>query len=180
MIYKEREKDIPPQEILTRCWNANPHGAGIAVPLKDRVYFIKGLMSFDELIKKLYELNQKLNLRDHRLLIHLRYGTSGGIKPELTHPFPIEGEELTSLEGWAKVILAHNGVIRTLGSKEKSDTYELAEWIRNLRKKKISYKDITQILKLNNGRFILLSGRWTKLIGNWIERYGYHFSNNKF
>lgn len=180
IIYKEAGKNIPSIELLRRCWNANPHGAGIAVSLKGKVFFTKGLMSFDDLMRELIELDERFNLKEQKLFIHLRYGTSGGIRPEMTHPFPIEGEELSSLKGWAKVVLAHNGVIKGLGNEEKSDTYMLAEWIRSLRKKRVSYKDIAQILSLNDGRFIILSSRWVKLIGNWTDRYGYHLSNIKF
>lgn len=180
IIYKDAGKDVPSRKLLKRCWDANPHGAGIAISLKDMVFFTRGLMSFDDLLKELLELDERFNLREHRLLIHLRYGTSGGIRPEMTHPFPVEGEELTSLKGWAKVVLAHNGIIKGWETEEKSDTYTLTEWIRSLRKKGISYKDIAKILSLNSGRFILLSGRWVKLIGNWIKTYGYYLSNNKF
>ncbi|KUK13786.1 MAG: hypothetical protein XD52_0930 [bacterium 42_11] len=180
MIYKEAGGKIPNKDILERCWNANPHGAGIAVVTRGGVFFTKGLMTFEAFLKKLKELEESFDLTEHKTLIHFRYGTSGGIRPEMTHPFPVEGNDIDSMEGWAKVILAHNGVIRGLGTPEESDTYRVAKFIRRLRKRKLSYDDIAKILELNNGRFILLSNRWTKLTGNWIKRYGYYFSNNKF
>ena len=54
IIVKNSRMDLPDKEILKRCWNKNPHGAGFMYNYNDVVIIKKGfmfLMIFMKIIK---------------------------------------------------------------------------------------------------------------------------------
>lgn len=87
---------------VNRAWNINPDGAGVAWAADGKVCFIRGIMKKKRLKKLLSRLSPPY-------VVHFRFATSGGVVPELTHPFPI-GMNDVALEGTAKAVLFHNGV----------------------------------------------------------------------
>lgn len=44
IIVKNSRMDLPDKEILKRCWNKNPHGAGFMYNYNDVVIIKKGFM----------------------------------------------------------------------------------------------------------------------------------------
>jgi hypothetical protein len=101
-------KTRPTEEMVERAWNSNKDGAGIAWEEKDKkgewdVVYEKGIMQVD----RIKELCQKLPLP---YVVHFRVASVGGVKPELTHPFPITAEVRLDLRGRTKGgVLFHNG-----------------------------------------------------------------------
>ena len=98
----------PSDEMIENAWERNPEGGGIAWRENSQdgkgkeVVFHKDL-SLDEM----KELNTKLPLP---YIMHFRIASSGGVKAELTHPFPIHKNVPLMLKGRTKgYVLFHNG-----------------------------------------------------------------------
>ncbi len=83
-------------------WEANPHGGGLAYIKDGQVHYEKGFESPDELWKAV----KKLPLP---YVVHTRIATAGGIRRDLTHPFPITERVKLALRGACKAVLFHNG-----------------------------------------------------------------------
>ena len=94
-IYKPVGVKTPSLETLFQCWEANPDGAGFALPIPDNEKYAfhirKGFMTWEDFVRAF----EKFNLADCEsdLLIHFRIATHGGISPGNTHPFPITKEK---------------------------------------------------------------------------------------
>ncbi len=87
---------------LTRQWNANPDGAGIAYVDGDLVKYEKGFTHVEDLWKAIKALPLPY-------VVHTRIATVGGPRRDLTHPFPVTPRVSIALKGQAKTILFHNG-----------------------------------------------------------------------
>jgi hypothetical protein len=103
-------------ELLKRCFENNPDGAGFAFCVKGdkAVRYRKGFMSFKAFQTSLDKLVlSRYNLADVQLLLHYRITTHGGTRQENTHPFPISASEdkLQALKGRTDVICAMNGIV---------------------------------------------------------------------
>lgn len=102
------QKVRPTEEMIQKAWDANDDGAGIAWRQLDskgnpEVHFEKGLMEID----RVKELCAKLPLP---YVVHFRVASVGGVKPTLTHPFPISKDASLLLAGRTKGgVLFHNG-----------------------------------------------------------------------
>lgn len=96
-------KTRPTDEMVTRAWDHNRDGAGIAWREGDEVVYKKGIMNLDEirpLIKKV----------PTPAVVHFRVASVGGVRKSLTHPFPVSKKTDLSLEGRTKGnLLFHNG-----------------------------------------------------------------------
>ena len=101
----------------------NPHGAGYMVARGGRVEIHKGFMLLPDLLQ---QLAREAFTPDDAVVYHFRVSTQAGIKPAMTHPFPLT----SSLENCEKLDLlcscgvAHNGIIRmtSTGNRQYSDT----------------------------------------------------------
>ncbi|MEM3420592.1 MAG: class II glutamine amidotransferase [Nitrososphaerota archaeon] len=97
-------------ELTTIFHEHNPDGAGLAYydDNERKWKVVKGLMSLEEIITKLNEL-QLLDREVHNdFVIHFRYATTGSIIPELTHPFQFKLLD-------TNCILFHNGTFKLKG-----------------------------------------------------------------
>lgn len=95
---------FPDLETMEACEWTNDDGIGIAFPDGNgRVEFFKDL-SLPELMD-LGALTEGLSR-----LVHFRLATSGGVRPELCHPFPLTKTADVRLRGTAPRVLIHNGV----------------------------------------------------------------------
>lgn len=102
MICKNR---MPTDSELEGSWRSNYHGAGIGWYKDNKVYYIKGIMSLEELKNKLNELNLTTPF-----VIHFRLASSGERVPELTHPFIVSPDNKNPLKYCGDYpILFHNG-----------------------------------------------------------------------
>jgi hypothetical protein len=92
---------FPSEELLRAGEKANMHGAGIAFVDGDKVQWMKGL--------KVEDLMEFQYITGSPFMIHFRWASVGGVKPELTHPFPVTKNAGTALQGRANMVMAHNG-----------------------------------------------------------------------
>lgn len=90
----------PTLEDLKKMEDDNPHGGGIAYIADGGVAYLKNLSAT--------QISSYIEHLPRPLLIHFRWATHGGIKPYLTHPFPI-GKLSKKLSGVADSVLIHNG-----------------------------------------------------------------------
>ena len=96
IIHKPKNIDIS-QDILKKCWKANPHGVGFMyVTPGGFLHIEKGLMTLDSFIKKYVE--HKCIKKE--VVIHFRLASAGKITPEQTHPFWVFKDQ---------VAFVHNG-----------------------------------------------------------------------
>lgn len=99
---------LPTLEQHEQMAEANPDGAGYAWVDTDAglVMWRKGFdsASFAQIHAELAALPS-----DVPILLHYRIATVGGVRPELTHPFPITAKAGVKLTGGAKSVLVHNG-----------------------------------------------------------------------
>lgn len=96
----------PSPTMVEKAWGRNDDGAGIAWREKYKgephVFWKKGL---DE--EEMADLVAKVPLP---FVAHWRIASCGGVRAELTHPFPIGNEASLALEGKTKgYVLFHNG-----------------------------------------------------------------------
>lgn len=95
-------------------WNKNQHGGGAAwretqADGSKVVCWEKGLMG-DPGKERLRELAETLPIP---YILHMRIATIGGVKPNMTHPFPIDKKSPNTLKGKTKgYVLFHNGTFK--------------------------------------------------------------------
>ena len=187
IIYKQPQINLPTRDILDNCWDSNSDGAGILVRRRNdpnRLLISKGYMNKLDYYKYIDSLNLS---EDDFIIYHFRIGTSGGIVPEKTHPFPISTDiEDLNRTGtfYSTSAFIHNGVFGE-GTTTLSDTQlyikdELSQYMKiselDVRKFIItrtakSCRTITIDLKEN---FIFTTGEWVK------DHNGLYFSNSTY
>lgn len=116
VIIHKPKNAIVSQETLTKCWSANPHGAGFMYASNGFLKVVKGLMTLDSFLQayKEHELAEK------EVVIHFRLASAGEVVPGLTHPFWVfdDGEKEQDLA------FVHNGHMfeYDVGGLKQSDT----------------------------------------------------------
>ena len=172
-IYKKQGEKLNLKKIKL-AWNNNPHGSGIAIKYNHTIKVIKGIMKLDELIE-IIEKND--HFKGYEALIHLRYSTSGGYSPTMTHPFPIskKNDDLLKIEYNTDKALIHNGVLFNPILNNYSDTAIFSRYL--------AYKDNHKNDELINSLIgrdkvaIFETGKPTRLFGKWEEIDGVFYSN---
>ena len=94
-VYKPAGVTIP-DATLQRCWNRNPHGAGIVYPTGNGRVKVHKTLDRDEFTKL-----WKLVPNDRNVVVHFRYATHGRVGMRNTHPFTVA----------PGLVVAHNGII---------------------------------------------------------------------
>ena len=187
IIYKKPQINLPSQTVLNNCWNNNPDGAGILVHRKsdpERLLISKGYMTKE----KYYDYIKTLNLtKDDLIIYHFRIGTSGGLVPEKTHPFPIS-EDIEALNRtgtfYSTSAFIHNGVFGE-GSINLSDTqlYIKDELVQYM---KISELDVRKFIISRTAKkcrtiTISLAENFIFTTGEWVKDHnGLYFSNSTY
>lgn len=144
-------------DVLRKCWNDNPHGAGFMFAHRGKLKILKGFLRLRSLKAALF-LNKWI---DRELIIHFRYATHGLICEEQTHPFVVKDRRYG---------VVHNGIINFADPKfnlhEQSDTYsfcrhfieklpdnfEKNEGIRNLLNEYLIHHHSVLLVMNKNGR----------------------------
>lgn len=150
---------------LDRAWKTNRDGAGFSYVDKKRVYVVKGLMRFDDMINAL-ETTRARGL----ISLHLRLATHGRVCAKNTHPFVVGNDAL-----------AHNGVLSSFGvsgASGVSDSADLARVLSHLKP-----DDRNKVLASLSGMYALTTTRaraGVVLFGSrsWVEHKGVQCSNN--
>ncbi len=96
-------KTRPTDEMITRAWDHNRDGGGIAWREGREVVWKKGFT-------KLEDFREIINKTPIPFIAHFRVASIGGIKESLTHPFPIGAKASLALQGRTQGgVLFHNG-----------------------------------------------------------------------
>lgn len=83
IMHKPAKTDIP-SETFTKCWEANPHGAGFMYATDGGfLRVVNGLMSLNDFTHAY--VNHECVKKE--VVIHFRLASAGAITPEQTHPF---------------------------------------------------------------------------------------------
>lgn len=192
--------DVPSENILKRCWDTNPHGAGFAFADGKRVVIKKGFMTWYHFITTFKEYNEKYNFKSKGTLIHFRIASHGAVCPGLTHPFPISGndDDLRQTDFSCDYAIIHNGIISLTGSqarleKNSSDTtvfirdYIYPEskengWFTNQKiMQKLEDMAGSKLAYLNKNGDIKMTHGFHEFEGNFYSNYSYvEKSSNTF
>jgi len=172
------------EKIVDKVWEANPDGAGLAWRVDEGVQYRKGLMDLREFRKAFNEV-AKLS---KEFVVHFRLGTSGPRSPILTHPFVVSPRLVRKLEGVAKLVVFHNGVVaeweafdvlyRALfldNAKALSDTEAIARILS-----KLDFGARVEFLKHLGGKWLVYGKKSLLRIGKWEEVDGNLLSNKNW
>ena len=172
------------KEVLNECWISNNDGAGLMYSHNGKLNIIKELKNFDKYYEKYSSI--RTQLKDVKIGLHFRIGTSGKIDTNNIHPFNVN-ENLAFM---------HNGIIDIpLVRKSKvSDTIAFNQkilkqlpnnFIDNIAVHDLisKYIDHSKLLFMNNtGKYWILNenlGHWDKN-GNWYSNYSYCELSSEF
>lgn len=182
---KDYDVATPKKDIVANCFRTNPDGAGVAIlrPGAKTVEISKGFMTLDGYFDF---ITCAVRPEDYAVY-HFRITTSGGTRPELTHPFPVSDsvKDLTRLQMRSRFAFVHNGVFGP-GTANLSDTQlyikdKLFPLRYALHKKGVQRKIVTDT---RGSRTVTIDAE-TGLIfktGEWItdKDTGLVFSNSSF
>lgn len=91
----------PSLQTLRQVVAANPHGLGIAWNEGGTVHWLKS--------DDVEEISELASLIRGTVVIHARWASVGGVRPELRHPFPVTDDCELSDRGTAPAVLFQNG-----------------------------------------------------------------------
>ena len=120
IVYRPKSAVFPSDEVLARCWEANPDGAGLMYAHKGKLVVQKGFMTLAEFMVAYRTIPDKCPAT-----LHFRIGTHGGKTAANTHPWVV----VEKPDG-VKLAMVHNGVIHGYGDLEYSDSRDFAENLR--------------------------------------------------
>ena len=114
----------PTEKTIRTMFRNNPHGAGYMVARGGRVFIHKGFMDVESFLRALK--SEHFTKKDS-VVYHFRISTQAGVKPEMTHPFPLSNRRdlMRELDVECACGVAHNGIIRMTSDpneKKYSDT----------------------------------------------------------
>ena len=186
---------MPSKKIFSQCFSSNDDGAGFMFPVNGKVHYEKGFMSFTAFKKGLKAAIKKYSVdtKDTPMVFHFRIQSQGGVKAELTHPFPVTRsyDDMRKLSGDVNLCCVHNGIIDFASSYKVVDYSDTMEFIREVlfpltHKQETTYhknKTLMGMLEylLNGNRFAIMDKNgYVELIGNWIEDGGVFYSNTSY
>lgn len=160
-------------DVLVRCYNSNPDGAGFAYIKDGKVELSKGFFKIGEFIPAYHKIAEQYG-QDNAMLLHFRIATEGKVNAANTHPFRVRNGALV-----------HNGCLwgTPQGLKaEFSDTRSFAQRMYNELTYPIVKASITELedalgwnklgLLYDDGSYIRL-GDWYGEDGVWYSNQGY-------
>lgn len=186
IVAKPMGVKMPDNETLRECFDNNPDGAGIAWSDGKIVRIIKGLMSYKTLKNTLKTID---NPTSKAVIIHCRIATSGGIRKDVTHPYPVTDDIslLRRVKVTDSIALAHNGVINGMDTdKTTSDTMafvrDVAAPMRRLCPDLLHNDDALSILETVAASKLALLNSAGDLVtlGTFVEDKGIYYSNTSY
>lgn len=184
IAYKTTEYSDWWKTAINAMEDSNPDGNGVTVLDGNSVWWEKGIS-----IERVHELSKKYQ----NIILHFRIGTSGGIKPEMCHPFLISGTRgglNTPLSGHlyrGESLLFHNGVIRGLGNLKQSDTCEAASILSPLSRISANNPDliVKSLQEMSSMSKYIVVGKSRRHVrtatgGIWITTPEGQFSNSSY
>lgn len=178
----------PSLDQMKTMFTNNPDGAGYMYARDGKVHIHKGFMLWEDFERAVKSENFTA---DDPVVYHFRISTQAGVKPEMTHPFPLTEnlKQCEALDLTCPVGLAHNGVISMTSFNKKtrfSDTAYFIAWymtklIRN-------GEDITDpyvndmIDVMTNSKWAIMDGLTGEIVtvGKFNNTKGLLFSNYSY
>ncbi len=164
---------FPDSSELDAMEKRNADGAGIAWLKDGQVTWKKGIDA--------EEIHAMITKKEVALpaFIHFRVASTGGIRPELCHPFPITKAASTDLTGSANAVLMHNGSWSYWGNKvletviEKDFPAVEGYWSDSRAMAYLADKHGLGILNMINGQRIAVMDKAGKMTfwGDWTKDY---------
>lgn len=94
-VLKKKEA-ILEREVLERCYQRNPHGAGFAFSKEGKLFLQKGYFDFDHFWHDFNNIQKEVPA-----LVHFRFASAGEINKQNCHPFFIDSSHA----------MIHNGTL---------------------------------------------------------------------
>jgi hypothetical protein len=179
IVYKPKGVKMPKESTMKNCFESNPHGAGYMFRRDNVVHVRKGFMTFDAFTSDVD--SQNFTKKDD-IVFHFRIATHSKVSPENTHPFPITSvrSELHEILIDCKRALVHNGILHDFvdTTDDISDSAFFAKMLFPCQRES-QYK---AILNCHNksSKFVVMTSKFTIVSGNFVKKYGCHFSNYGF
>ena len=166
-----------PKSQIKNSWDNNDMGAGLLWN-EDKKLNVFKTYDYDEYIDKYNEIRDNKDIGN--IVLHFRIATSGYNGTQNLHPFLVNDT----------LGFVHNGVIKGLGNKDFSDTYEFNDMLKKFKhdftncemtKYFISeYIGYSKLIFLDsNDRYTIINqelGKWTD--GNWYSNDSYKQYND--
>ena len=175
----------PSHEEIVNMFENNPHGAGYMCARNGKVYIHKGFMDMAE-----FEacVNGEHFTKKDSVVYHFRISTQAGVKPEMTHPFPLEPDMkyAEELDVACSCGVAHNGVIRMTSGNDKrySDTALFIPYLWKLIRNDNDLHDerVLEMAERLAGSKLAIMGRdgYVATVGDFIDNDGLLFSNSSY
>ena len=161
-----------PKSQIKNSWDNNDMGAGLLWNEKNKLNVFK-TYEYDEYISKYNELRDNANVGN--IVLHFRIATSGYKGEHNLHPF------LTN----DKLGFVHNGVIKGLGNKQFSDTYEFNDMLKKFKHNflgcEMSKYFISEYIGYSKLIFLDIDDKYTIIneeLGKWTD--GNWYSNDSY
>jgi hypothetical protein len=161
-----------PKKQIQNSWDNNNMGAGIMWSNSGKLNVFK-TYEYDEYIEKYNELRDDKSIGN--IVLHFRIATSGYNGEHNLHPFLVNNS----------LGFVHNGVIKGLGNKSFSDTYEFNDMLKKFKHNFLScdmtkyfiseYIGYSKLIFLDNkDKYTIINeemGKWAS--GNWYSNDSY-------
>lgn len=166
-----------PKKQIQNSWDNNDMGAGLLWNKDNKLNVFKSY-DYDDYIEKYNELRDDKSIGN--IVLHFRIATSGYNGEHNLHPFLVNNN----------LGFVHNGVIKGLGNKSFSDTYEFNDMLKKFKHDFLScdmtkyfiseYIGYSKLIFLDSkDKYTIVNeemGKWSS--GNWYSNDSYKEYNN--
>ena len=186
-IYKPAGVELPKKKRLKACDESNPDYSGYMIAINGTVLIRKGFKGVKRLRKSIAETERihEINAKDYAMVLHFRIATSGLVKPQNAHPFPLSSSvrKLQELKISCETGMAHNGIFFGINAKDNLSDTQLM--IKNTLSKysfdkiKRKRKSLETLFLGNKVVFLHKTGE-AEVFGSWIKDDGAYYSNSSY
>jgi len=173
---------------LRNMFQRNPDGAGYMFARNGKVTIHKGFMNWCDFNSAVE--SEHFTAKDP-VVYHFRISTQAGVKPEMTHPFPLtkELDYCEKLDLTCRTGIAHNGIIRMTSTAKETRFSDTALFItdymtrllRNPEADMIDKPTLDMIEHLTNSKWAILSKTGDiSTVGTFVNEKGLLFSNSTY
>ncbi len=186
LAYIKSDSYITKEEFFA-MYDANPHGAGMAYKLGNKIHIEKGFFNCDKFWEAFNNIKQTLNVD---IAIHFRIATSGQITSQFCHPYTLTNNinDMYRLSTDADTVVFHNGVLHCGVDDGCNDTmtfiknrlYPLYKEDKNFLNDKHNWINISN--DISGSRLLVMQCDNVFMLGNgWTEyRNGMYVSNRNW
>lgn len=184
IIFKPKNRKMPSDDIVKRCFESNPNGAGIMYrDANNQIIIKKGFMDIDSLLNGIAEIKESIDLKKTDVCLHFRISTTGSTIPANCHPFPLSNDisDLKVLSIIADRAIAHNGILNDYSNlhnaeTDLSDTMYFAKMLSG-----VNDRFLQNVISAHaiNSRFVLMTNKKT-LTWGLINDKGLFYSNTSY